>query len=68
MGGRGEDDGEAGNACSLRRVLLESVWFCLVSKVHKLLYCKWITPSLLEGEINDYKERKSKSHIVPNNG
>lgn len=25
-----------------RRVLLESIWFCLVSKVQKVLYCKWI--------------------------
>lgn len=41
MGGTTEGDGEASNACNLRRVLLESVYFCLVSKVHKLLYCKW---------------------------
>lgn len=68
MGGTTEDDGEASSACNLRRVLLEAVWFCLVSKVHKLLYCKWITQSFLEGGINDYRKQKSKSLIAPNNG
>lgn len=33
-----------------------------------LLYCKWITQYLLGDGIDGYKEHRSKSHIVSNNG
>lgn len=47
------------------RVLQGSVWCNLVSKVHKLLLCKWITQSLLENGTDDWKEHSQNPILSP---